>query len=719
MINRNLNENAKNINNNSNKDDLSINSHLVDLKKPTLNFNYDENKKKLNIDDDEYETQFSKPSKQSTNKPNSNGNDNNEYDGQIGSKYKPTRMSEDNTKNYYLEDNKKTKLNDEYLLNDNIDINYQLNQKLKTTNNHLNSQNDNKNYFNQNEFLDDNDEYNLNYLKEDRGERINTNSNNRTNNISTDESLSMSSSISNEENLSDEEYCANENDDEFQAILKRINFDNINANIPKEANTNLNNNNNNSNDPSIKANPSIATLKYLYKLLKFYKLEHYMNDLIDYGYYTPISLNKLKQNDLDDLNISPYDKKKFIKLQLFVKQVMSTINKANTKNNTNKTKANIIDENMFYQSQAFSNLDNNNNNQNFFENLHELDNKNRPSSTSKANMIRKTYPAPSAPPKLYNSSASSLSKPKTLADKRGKEDVNNNIETNKNQNYLDYEDEDFGVVFVNKSSARTTQNHRANHHLYSSSSVSVNRPTWNEVKAKEHQAKPLFSKNPNLAQAKPKQQQRTVRISTSSNVNSKPATTSTSRQVNNSNNINKSKPIVQSRAKSTDQVGNKQSSNLTSKSITVIDPNSVCHPASIKKVNKASENFFGPKLNSQYEIQNVEFVDRQNYNYGVPVAQSDAHKNKGYIHSNHKKLRSQSHHQFNSDAQPKSNITTADIFVYARKRPKLACEAQFNDAIVIENSESGNNYETNSVCVNEVKSLVDGTPILRKVSFLI
>ncbi|RNA15525.1 Kinesin KIF24 [Brachionus plicatilis] len=67
------------------------------------------------------------------------------------------------------------------------------------------------------------------------------------------------------------------------------------------------------------------TLKYLFKLLKFYKLEHYANELVDNGYFSPLSLTKLTNKEFDMFSVSPYDKKKFFKLQLFLKQVMSTI----------------------------------------------------------------------------------------------------------------------------------------------------------------------------------------------------------------------------------------------------------------------------------------------------------------------------------------------------------------------------------------------------------
>lgn len=139
----------------------------------------------------------------------------------------------------------------------------------------------------------------------------------------------------------------NENDqydEEFKSVLKRITIKNGKILMKKsdsssstndvmhiESRSNVNkanqediSNDNNLNPTSI----TVTTLKYLFKLLKFYKLEHYMSDLIENGYHTPISLHKLKQNELDMFNVSPYDKKKFLKLQLFIKQLMVTINKS-------------------------------------------------------------------------------------------------------------------------------------------------------------------------------------------------------------------------------------------------------------------------------------------------------------------------------------------------------------------------------------------------------
>jgi hypothetical protein len=88
------------------------------------------------------------------------------------------------------------------------------------------------------------------------------------------------------------------------------------------------------------------SLKYLFKLLKFYKLEHYMSDLIDYGYRTAISLNDLQQTDFNNLNVSAYDFKKFAKLQAFIKQVMHTLKVSSI--SSIKLKSNLNDPNGNY-----------------------------------------------------------------------------------------------------------------------------------------------------------------------------------------------------------------------------------------------------------------------------------------------------------------------------------------------------------------------------------
>jgi hypothetical protein len=71
-----------------------------------------------------------------------------------------------------------------------------------------------------------------------------------------------------------------------------------------------------------------TSLKYLFKLLKFYRLEHYMNDLIESGMCTPMSLSQLSLGDLDRLGVSAYDKKKFTQLKQFVRNVVNTVNRS-------------------------------------------------------------------------------------------------------------------------------------------------------------------------------------------------------------------------------------------------------------------------------------------------------------------------------------------------------------------------------------------------------
>ena len=129
----------------------------------------------------------------------------------------------------------------------------------------------------------------------------------------------------------------------------------------------------------------------------------------------------------------------------------------------------------------------------------------------------------------------------------------------------------------------------------------------------------------------------------------------------------------------------------------------VCHPQA-HTISKSSTNFFGPKLlKKPKEITNVQFIENQNYNYGVP-AQQQAKRHR--VASNKVK------------PQPTGDTVaprvTADIFVYARKRPKLHCEAKFNDVVVVD-GDSDDRMHSSYICVNETKLAVDGTPVLRKV----
>lgn len=82
-----------------------------------------------------------------------------------------------------------------------------------------------------------------------------------------------------------------------------------------------------------------TSLKYLYKLLKYHRLEHYMNELVEHGMYTPMSLSQLNLTstsssrgggvDLDRLGVvSVYDRKKFAQLKQFVRNVIATVNRS-------------------------------------------------------------------------------------------------------------------------------------------------------------------------------------------------------------------------------------------------------------------------------------------------------------------------------------------------------------------------------------------------------
>ena len=173
-------------------------------------------------------------------------------------------------------------------------------------------------------------------------------------------------------------------DEEFEVILKRIMIKNGQILMRKhDASTNtneylpvasrpINTNQVDTNKRDNNLNPTsitVTTLKYLFKLLKFYKLEHYMSDLIENGYHTPISLHKLRQNELDTFNVSPYDKKKFLKLQLFIKQLMTTINKSKSSISGNNKLVNnggtssqrekfSVEEKRFLESEEFKNFSN-------------------------------------------------------------------------------------------------------------------------------------------------------------------------------------------------------------------------------------------------------------------------------------------------------------------------------------------------------------------------
>jgi hypothetical protein len=131
-------------------------------------------------------------------------------------------------------------------------------------------------------------------------------------------------------------------------------------------------------------------------------------------------------------------------------------------------------------------------------------------------------------------------------------------------------------------------------------------------------------------------------------------------------------------------------------------------------VQKSATKFFGPKLlhahNQNKEIANVQHVQTSTYNYGVPLQEQQKQQ---------QRMRKQASVQQQSAFFNTNIIIAADIYVYARKRPKLLCESKYTDSVIVSeaNSEINNcNKSTSLICINEMKNAVDGTPVLRKVS---
>jgi hypothetical protein len=335
----------------------------------------------------------------------------------------------------------------------------------------------------------------------------------------------------------------------------------------------------------LNTNLDLVSFKYLYKLLKFYKLEHYMSDLIDYGFSTAMSLNELNGFYYEKLNVSAYDLKKFSKLQVFIKQVTNTLKTTNNSNNTNR----FVTKSSTKQNQPVKNL--------------------KFASTS------------------------------TLAT----------------------------TPFVTSSS--------------SSSGNNIGVPTWENKtnnKKMNQQQKSSLNKRPN----------------------SKQQSTSTHSISNNNNNIKRSKSI---------EPKNEENEEANDKIIP-----SVCHPEPLtyisQKYKKTKGSYFGPQLkNSQ-----IEHVEMKNYNYGVPNKQQNQHieiNNKKHTHRSvsssagtkqRKSISSVETNNLNNE----NSFEMADIYVFARKRPKLACELKLNDAVIVEDP---------TIVINQAKLAVDGTEILRQV----
>ena len=619
------------------------------------------------------------------------------------------------------------------------------------------------------------------------------------------------------------------------------------------------------NDESNNLKSVSQTLRYFYKLLKFYKLEHYMNDLIDSGYYTPISLHKLKQIDLDKLNVSPYDKKKFTKLQLFIKQVMNTISTSSpsssntgttiatmaTMATTNKIKMNAgqrttSNGGIGFLTNGHSIMTNNNNNNNNHDQIEDEDDHDQDDGgrggNNNANFEENDEKSSTNEILNNNKLIENFYQWQSLAIKRpistDSMNGNNNLQ---NKNPINNSHSIHHDAFSSSSSMTTNRNdhHRYHHHQHhthlansnnnlknsvvsstSSSSLSNSSPSrspsslsfdkktqLNTLKnsakedTKNAAAKELFasamSENESfyrrmstmeayndlnkmsLADAESKRASigsRTSKdmsmsgkssavnriASTGTNIYALNSARTTSKPVQSATIVNPVNRIKQrnmrasvnanassrnpksggavtprsARAKSSDPsslAGFRRASSLSNQNRLeqVPTPNeaptdqigaAVRHPTQ-PNFQRTSAKFFGPKLlaNSRpEEISNVQFIENSNYNYGVPASQLLAQKNKN-LRSKSANRRSSTFATTNAGAESGAGpsqppIATADIFVYARKRPMLMSESHFTDAVVVENSDAEAQLMSTSICINEMKNTVDGTPILRKVS---
>lgn len=362
---------------------------------------------------------------------------------------------------------------------------YSLNQIIQTNDNcKSNDQQDRKLSFrnkmsNHKNHLNNNNNNNLS------GFRISTKLMNESNYLVNDydEDLDLDeSSESNTNEYEDEEseddedinYFEYEDEQEFENLFKRIEIKIENKSFKSTQNLK-------------------TTLKYLFKLLKFYKLEHYMTDLIDNGYSNPISLNKLKQNDLDKFNVSPYDKKKFSKLQSFLGQITSTINQSNNTNTNHKFDP--------------SELELLNENSKMFENIYEWQH-------NSLLFVNKTTSLDKNKQKVNSNSIedfSSNSKSKAIIDFETNNNNNNNNSKTKNPSNNNQDNQQ--LKYNNNSNQIESSNlHKSNSKLVPSQTNNhlkqIAEPVWSEIKQSSNNnnnrdtnsaRQQLLNKNPNTA----------------------------------------------------------------------------------------------------------------------------------------------------------------------------------------------------------------------------
>lgn len=140
-----------------------------------------------------------------------------------------------------------------------------------------------------------------------------------------------------------------------------------------------------------------------------------------------------------------------------------------------------------------------------------------------------------------------------------------------------------------------------------------------------------------------------------------------------------------------------------------LDIPAVNHPKERNIIDKKSNNSNHKPIKSTGFIS-VKSVESRHYDYGVPKVAS---KNTNALRKKQQQQFSKQRAKSVTNASVSKSIkTTSDIYVYARKRPKLACEANFRDIIDVKPSDIRNPA---TICVNEMKSALDGTPVLKKV----
>lgn len=132
----------------------------------------------------------------------------------------------------------------------------------------------------------------------------------------------------------------------------------------------------------------------------------------------------------------------------------------------------------------------------------------------------------------------------------------------------------------------------------------------------------------------------------------------------------------------------------------------VNHPATGPKSLRQSSSgshLFGPQYSNSGHTQTVE---ANNYNYGVFKEAKSTRAGGQYRFG---KRASQTKPAIVQESTS-NKIVAAEIYVFARKRPKLACESQFSDVLSVD-------MASGAICVQESRLALDGSPMLRRNAF--